>query len=427
MNFLNPIYFWTFLGLLVPLAIHLWSKQRVKVIKVGSIQFLEKKESKKARSLRLNELFLLILRLLLLSLLTLILAEPILQISETNSEVVYFVEPELFEDDNFQSVLDTLTEDEVRLLAQGFPMWNKDASNEEFETSNYWHLTDKLENYPADSIVIFSKGYQKKIKGKRPTITKNLNWVLVGDDKGTSKILQAYKVDDSIQLKEIRSTSDYLNFSVKKIASSSEQSDFNLAKDSIKVDDENWLAIKKLDTIPVTIFSDDDFKGELLYIKASLKAITNYLEIPIAINEFQINDSLKIEGSANIIWLSEEIPPSLQARILVYKPNPFVNKLIEEDLDVNQSNLTKRLTPENIVSDNLSEALVNWLPLEKPSEDSIAKYDIRTVELAAIQPNLKEVSAKKSKNKHISLTKWIWLAFILTLILERIVSKLRKQ
>ena len=40
MSFAHPLYLWTLLGLLVPIAIHLWSKKEAKTIKIGSVQLL---------------------------------------------------------------------------------------------------------------------------------------------------------------------------------------------------------------------------------------------------------------------------------------------------------------------------------------------------------------------------------------------------
>ena len=40
MTIKNPTYLWALLGLLVPLAIHLWSRKSGKTVKVGSTQWL---------------------------------------------------------------------------------------------------------------------------------------------------------------------------------------------------------------------------------------------------------------------------------------------------------------------------------------------------------------------------------------------------
>ena len=54
MTFLNPTYLWTLLALAVPLAIHLWSRKKVRVIKVGSTRFLESLDPKQTNSVKLN-------------------------------------------------------------------------------------------------------------------------------------------------------------------------------------------------------------------------------------------------------------------------------------------------------------------------------------------------------------------------------------
>ena len=108
MSFANPTYLWAFLGLLVPIAIHLWSNKEGKVIKVGSIKFLENSESSQSKSIKLNEYLLLFLRLLLLSLLVLILAEPQIHQNSKKSSLTYLIEPSLLKNNMVKSVIDNV-------------------------------------------------------------------------------------------------------------------------------------------------------------------------------------------------------------------------------------------------------------------------------------------------------------------------------
>ena len=61
MVFLNPLFLWTLLGLSIPIAIHFWSKKKVKTIKIGSTQLLKQLNPKQTSSIRLNQWFLLLL------------------------------------------------------------------------------------------------------------------------------------------------------------------------------------------------------------------------------------------------------------------------------------------------------------------------------------------------------------------------------
>ena len=93
MTFGNPFYLWTLLGLLVPIAIHLWSKKEAKIIKIGSIKFLTPSDSKQSSRIKLNELWLLFLRMFIISILAIILSEPQWQSKSKNIPITYIVDP----------------------------------------------------------------------------------------------------------------------------------------------------------------------------------------------------------------------------------------------------------------------------------------------------------------------------------------------
>ena len=95
MVFLNPLFLWTLLGLLVPVAIHFWSKKKVKTIKIGSTQLLRELNPKQTKSIRLNQWFLLLLRMMIITLIALILAAPGIEFLKTERSITYLIEPSL--------------------------------------------------------------------------------------------------------------------------------------------------------------------------------------------------------------------------------------------------------------------------------------------------------------------------------------------
>ena len=40
MSFLQPSYLWALLAIAIPIAIHLWSRKKVRTIRVGSTQYI---------------------------------------------------------------------------------------------------------------------------------------------------------------------------------------------------------------------------------------------------------------------------------------------------------------------------------------------------------------------------------------------------
>ena len=121
MSFVNPTYLWSLLGLLVPIAIHLWNKSEGKTIKVGSIRLIKESQTSKSSRLQFNELFLLLLRLILVSLICFILAAPVSISKRSNLEVAYVVEPSLLKLKSIRTLVDSINKDnEVYLLAEDF-------------------------------------------------------------------------------------------------------------------------------------------------------------------------------------------------------------------------------------------------------------------------------------------------------------------
>ena len=78
MEFLRPTWLWGLLALALPVIIHFWYQKRGETIWWATSQWLSEKTSLKHRGVRLDEVPLLLIRCLLLSLLVAILSQPVL-------------------------------------------------------------------------------------------------------------------------------------------------------------------------------------------------------------------------------------------------------------------------------------------------------------------------------------------------------------
>ena len=263
MFFLNPTYLWALLGLLIPVAIHLWSKKEGKTIKIGSIQLLSEADSKQNSSIQLNELLLLFIRLLLIALVVLIIAQPQIKKDLKNIKLTYLVEPSLLYNKSITNILDTITDDSsVRLLQNGFPeLILEDTPIANQITPNYWQLAQQMNDLHSDSIIVFTNGLLKGLKGKRPEVNVNIEWIIIDDGETSEQVVKALKKDDDIEL--ITSISNSLNTSFQKetLSLNSNNIEFNEAKDSIKINNE-WLLLETIKPLNVLIFNDKDFDKE---------------------------------------------------------------------------------------------------------------------------------------------------------------------
>lgn len=410
MFFANPIYLWALLGLAVPVAIHLWSKDEGRTIKVGSIANLRESENTQTRTLQLNEWLLLLLRMLAIALLVFILAEPFAKTKTKNEDLVYLVEPELLKIDTFKTSIDSLAESKtVKLFQQDFPEYNA-ADSVKTAATNYWQLVQGFENLKADSLVVFSQSLAKGFKGKRPEITENINWVTIDSIQPIEDIVALTQLQDSVEVLEVKSTKNQLSFkkSVREAA----------AIQSLDTD----LEIQSVDTLQIYAFAEDSLQTDLKFLKTGFESLSVYLKRPIAITDSAPNETPQ-EGI--LIWLSLSHTPEFSGTLLNYQPDAFASDLIVKN-GTNFS-LTQNLTRKNVIEQHLAEQLLPLLNLHPELDEAVQKYDRRVLADAFATPLLSAKEQELNQARNIPLTHWFWFALLITLIVERLLSRIRKQ
>ncbi|NJL15487.1 MAG: hypothetical protein HC913_22420 [Microscillaceae bacterium] len=124
-SFLYPYYAWAFLGLLVPLFVHLWNRQKAPVRKVGSVAWLPETAPPRWRQLRFHEPLLFLLRAVLLAWLVLMLMEWASPARRTKATAWFLVAPEWAASPALQSKFDSLRQSNtpIKLFTSGFPAY----------------------------------------------------------------------------------------------------------------------------------------------------------------------------------------------------------------------------------------------------------------------------------------------------------------
>ncbi|RXG27759.1 BatA domain-containing protein [Leeuwenhoekiella palythoae] len=410
MFFANPMYLWALLGLAVPVAIHLWSKDEGRTIKVGSIANLRESENAQTRTLQLNEWLLLLLRLLVIALLVVILAEPFVKTTTKNQDLVYLVEPELLKIDTFKTSIDSLAESKtVKLFLEDFPEYNA-ADSVKTVAANYWQLAQDFEMLKADSLVVFSQSLVRGFKGKRPEITENVNWVTIDSIQTVEGIVALTQLQDSVEVLEVKSTKEQLRFkkSVREAA----------AVQNLETD----LEIEFLDTLQVYAFAEDSLQTNLKFLKTGFEALSTYLKRPITVTEITQNETQQ-EGI--LIWISLSDTPEFTGTLLKYQPDAFDSDLIAQN--GTHFSLTLNLTRKNVVEQHLAEQLLPLLNLYPELEKAVQKYDRRVLADAFATPLRTAKDQELNHASSIPLTHWFWLALLIALIVERLLSRIRKQ
>jgi len=432
MVFLNPTYLWALLGLAVPIAIHLWGKKEGRTIKMGSIQFFKESDPKKTSSISINEWWLLLLRILIIGVIVGILAEPALQKKKSKNEVAYVIEPSIALDADFKDLVDSLDLDhDLKLLQKGFQdLETEDLDSTDNITPDYWQLAKSMEKLQADSIVVFSRAYVAGIQGKRPEISKRINWILLNAENPKTLPVESRRRGSDIQVISMLSDDKRIKFEKETFDKNDASFQINNEGDSVNVTEANEnhrLALKKEIEINVQLYYSGSLADEARYIESTFSAISKYLDADIKLSKTRNRDSLKIKEGNPLIWLSDESPVKSSGSLLIYRPDSLANALIEPGVSKNTFYLTSPLNAENIVEKHLAEKLIGFLDLHKGIDQEIKKNDTRVLDRAAFLPTENLAKIKKNQSVTTSVSHWFWIILAILLLGERALAAYRKQ
>ncbi|GAB5553866.1 MAG: hypothetical protein Sapg2KO_34570 [Saprospiraceae bacterium] len=428
MFFLNPTYLWALLGLIVPIAIHLWSKKEGQTIKIGSIQLLDKADTTQSRSIKLNEFWLLVMRLLIISVLVLILSNLHLKKNLKNAPITYVVESSLLQNKEFRTILGTTAKHvPIRLLQKGFPEISIDANPAlNPKVPNYWQLAKEMQSLPSDSLVVFTKAYQTGFKGIRPLIYKPIEWVTINEDKNNQHLLDAHQFEEQVELLLMNSSNQQVSFDKEILPANHPKIKWNTSKDSIYYL-KQWAAVKPQKTHQVLLFYDADYLAEINYLEAGFNVVSEYLKQEIKLVKTNELEQIDDQAFDIVIWLSKKPVLDTDGKVVRFRSDPSAAELIEESLTQDTYYLTRPLNVENIETDHLPEQLIQLLDLNQGIEQKIKQYDTRILANEAFIPGNSKPKLGPANNYSLDMTNWLWTLFILLLVSERILSYYRSQ
>jgi len=423
MVFANPSYLWALLGLLVPLAIHLWSKKEANTIKIGSIRLLDESNSRQSSSIQLNEWLLLLLRMLIIALIVLLMAGPQWRTKGNQKQITYIVEASIANEASISSVLDSLQEDSpVFLLKNGFPEWEDDADYQsDKEQPNYWQLVQKMDSLRSDSIVVFTKALVKGVKSMRPNTQKKIHWVVMELEETQDRPLLAFNRESGVEL--ITTSS---NGRTTKIYKKVLDEGFNISNDSLRLlsEEPQTVPLKTLDTLQINLYVEEGFEREGKYIEASFSALSTFLKREIVIHKE--DEPTNNQADLNI-WLHNEPKNDSEGKWLVYQENPLAKQLIASGPRENLFYLTSRLNPKNTVDQHLPEQLLQILALDNDLKAVVANADARQLDEAELKPNYVEPKRKRERATLLDISLWVFYILAGLMIVERLMSNYKKQ
>lgn len=427
MTFANPSYLWALWGLLVPLVIHLWSKREARTIKVGSVQFLDESHSRQSKRIHINEWVLLALRMAIVALAVLTMAGPQWRTKGKADRISYLVEPSLIDQDGLSAILDSLVvHSKVRLLQDGFPLWEPGMEVPSTDIQYYWQLIQKMDSLPQDSLVVFAQGHLRGIKGKRPSTHKKIHWVAVGGQGERQLPLLAQGDPKKPTLISLVGNAHGMGYGKEVL-----DRDFvlNPQRDSLVFgtgESAQMVAYVPQSPITVHIHSEPTPGSDQAYIRAALSALSSHLQREIHIQEFRDSTETTDSPADLNIWLRESPPGKVQGRWLIYMEDPLAAHLIEPKGE-GRFHLTSTLTTENTVEGHFVHQLLPLLLGDKTWTTRVGELDVRQMDPKELEARYVKPQKKREQAGLRDMLPWVLIALGLLLGVERLLSRIKGQ
>jgi hypothetical protein len=209
------------LGLLVPLAIHLWNRRPGREVAVGSLRWLTTGANRRLRNLRLEQVLLLLLRAALLAVLAVAVAGPVWRQVLPGGRGQVLVSPELAGTSSLAVVrpsIDSLRRRgyALRWLSQGLPKvsataWRADslgrrtdsvlALSQATTAGFYWErIRQAADTFAGQPLYVLTPATLRGAQGTHRTLPPNLTWQTLPLTTETTWLQAANGSRDSLRL-----------------------------------------------------------------------------------------------------------------------------------------------------------------------------------------------------------------------------------
>ena len=392
MVFLNPLFLWTLLGLSIPVAIHFWSKKKVKTIKIGSTRLLKELNPKQTRSISLHQWFLLLLRMLILGLIAFILAVSSIEVLKKEKSITYLVEPSLVEMEKVNTILDTIEDNQLRLLESDFPLLeDRNLKMDRPVAPDYWQLSQQMKTLEADSIVVLTRGLMSGFRGMRPSLDLPVHWLVIEEVEPSTIPFEVRQNKEQLIVNSVRSDHSVLDYKNETFALSNDSFTIDYEEDSVLVSDSNRavkLPLFQQKEQRVLIVEDAEFLAESIYISSAFGALSKYLNQDIKLSSVKDIQGIDLSTFDALIWLKQEAVMAFSGKTLLWQPDDLAVDLIEPGASNDQYLLRHHLNVENTLDLNLSRQLMVLLDRPHKLPETFQLLDRRDVSFSDGPGNL---------------------------------------
>ena len=237
LTFTNPSALLALLGLLVPLAIHLWNRRPGREVAVGSLRWLAAGANRRLRNLRLEQLGLLLLRAALLAVWVGAVAGPAWRQPQPAGRGQVLLSPELAGQGVLAAVrprLDSLRRRgyALRWLRQGLPLvsaaaWRADslgqprptADSAASEAAFYWpRIQLAADTFAGQPLYVLTSAHLAAMQGTHRPLPPNVTWQPLPLPTESTWLQAAASTTDSLTLLIGHSTEQQTTFNPVRVA-----------------------------------------------------------------------------------------------------------------------------------------------------------------------------------------------------------------
>ena len=196
LTYTNPSALLALLGLLVPLAIHLWNRRPGREVAVGSLRWLAAGANRRLRNLRLEQLWLLLLRAALLAVLALVVAGPAWRQGLPAGRGQVLVSPALAGTGALAALRPGIASLRrhgytLRWLSRGLPLvsaaaWRADSlgqrpgsiiTDSEASAGFYWaRIRQAADTFAGQPLRVLTPAALRGAEGTHPKLPSNVSW-----------------------------------------------------------------------------------------------------------------------------------------------------------------------------------------------------------------------------------------------------------
>ena len=322
---LNPAALLALLGLLVPVAIHLWNRRPGREVAVGSLRWLAAGANRRLRNLKPEQFWLLLLRAALLAVLALAVAEPVWRQPQPASRGVVLLSPEALTTPAFATLRPTIDSLRrrgyvVRWLAAGFARvpaaaWRADSMGQaaplaatqtlgNWSADFHWLRVQQAAGlFPGQPLFVVTSAVLRNFHGTHPPLPATVTWQTLPITAAKTWLQAAAMRTDSLRLLLGRSTETQTVFRLVSVArpqagavvrvagmpplrfesgaDSSYLKPLRVPGDS--ADTAERITLVRTRPLHITIYATAGYSSDAHYWQASLRAAAIGLPVPLVL------------------------------------------------------------------------------------------------------------------------------------------------